>query len=65
MRRVVDALEAAGKLADTMIVFTSDNGFLWGEHGILNKIAPYEESIRVPMVVRYGSQVRTDARLAR
>ena len=64
VRRVVDALEATGKLADTMIVFTSDNGFLWGEHGILNKIAPYEESIRVPMVVRYGSQVRTDARLA-
>jgi arylsulfatase A-like enzyme len=62
--RIVAALEAAGKLEETMIVFTSDNGLLWGEHGILHKVVPYEESIRVPLVVRYGAQVRTDARLA-
>jgi N-acetylglucosamine-6-sulfatase len=61
--RVVAALEGAGKLEETMIVFTSDNGVLWGEHGILQKVVPYEESIRVPLVVRYGSQVRTDGRL--
>ena len=41
-----------------MVVFMSDNGFLYGEHrwgttGSMNKQVPYEESIRVPYVVRY------------
>jgi N-acetylglucosamine-6-sulfatase len=64
VRRVVGALEKAGELQKTMIVFTSDNGLLWGEHGILNKLVPYEESIRVPLVIRYGSRVHTEPRLA-
>ena len=62
--RIVDALQNEGKLEDTMIVFTSDNGLLWGEHRMLQKVVPYEESIRVPLVVRYGSASRTDARFA-
>jgi arylsulfatase A-like enzyme len=37
----------------TVIVFTSDNGYMWGEHGgVDNKTAPYEESIKVPMIIR-------------
>jgi len=36
-----------------MIVFMSDNGLLWGEHRWQSKMVPYEESVRVPMVVRY------------
>ncbi len=52
VRRLVDALEAAGELEDTAIVFTSDNGYLWGEHRLLGKVWPYEESIRVPLVIR-------------
>jgi hypothetical protein len=47
------ALKEAGKLADTLIVFTSDNGLGWGEHRRAHKLVPYEESIRVPLVVRY------------
>ena len=62
--RVVAALERAGKLNETMIVFTSDNGHLWGEHGIFHKVVPYEESIRVPLVIRYGSSVRAETRPA-
>jgi N-acetylglucosamine-6-sulfatase len=50
---MVAALQEAGKLADTLIVFTSDNGFGWGEHRRTHKIVPYEESIRVPLVIRY------------
>jgi N-acetylglucosamine-6-sulfatase len=50
---VVQALRDTGRLADTMIVFTSDNGILWGEHRWRVKNVPYEESIRVPMVIRY------------
>jgi N-acetylglucosamine-6-sulfatase len=53
VERIVEALKATGRLSNTMIVFMSDNGFLWGEHRIMGKEAPYEESIRVPMVIRY------------
>jgi arylsulfatase A-like enzyme len=54
---IVDALEDTGRLANTMIVFTSDNGFSWGEHRWVNKVAPYDEDIRVPMVVRFDPAV--------
>ncbi len=51
--RIVAALAATGRLHDTMIVFASDNGFSWGEHRWHDKITPWEENIRVPLVVRY------------
>ena len=51
--RILDALADEGRLRDTLLVFTSDNGMLWGEHRLFGKGAPYEESIRVPYVVRY------------
>ena len=49
---------ATGRLSNTMFVFMSDNGFLYGEHrwgltGSKNKKVPYEESIQVPYIVRY------------
>ncbi|MBA3631135.1 MAG: sulfatase-like hydrolase/transferase, partial [Actinobacteria bacterium] len=40
-------------LENTMIAFVSDNGFTWGEHRLQGKLTPYEESIRVPFIVRY------------
>jgi N-acetylglucosamine-6-sulfatase len=52
VQRLVLALEETGALANTVIVFTSDNGYTWGEHRLWNKMSPYEESIRVPLVVR-------------
>jgi N-acetylglucosamine-6-sulfatase len=53
--RILDALEQAGRLDDTLIVFTSDNGILHGEHRWTKKEAPYEEAIRVPLVVRWDA----------
>jgi N-acetylglucosamine-6-sulfatase len=51
--RIVRALRAAGELRDTLIVFTSDNGFMTGEHRLAaGKIVPYEPSIRVPLLMR-------------
>ncbi len=52
---VVDALRETGALANTVIVFTSDNGYLLGEHRLTpdrGKGSPYEPSVRVPLVVR-------------
>jgi N-acetylglucosamine-6-sulfatase len=69
--KLVQALAQTGRLGTTLIVFMSDNGFLWGEHrwgatGAQNKQVPYEESIRLPYVVRYDPLTavpRTDPNL--
>jgi N-acetylglucosamine-6-sulfatase len=62
---IVAKLGAIGQLHNTVIVFTSDNGFHWGEHNRLwGKMLPYEESIRVPLVVVMpGVGARTEKRL--
>ncbi|MGI8694001.1 MAG: sulfatase family protein [Geodermatophilaceae bacterium] len=50
--QMIDALEAAGELENTIIVFTSDNGYMLGEHRIhAGKTVAYEPSARVPLVV--------------
>jgi N-acetylglucosamine-6-sulfatase len=51
--RLLETLEATGRLDDTLVIFTSDNGFFWGEHGRGDKRMAYEESIRVPLVMRH------------
>lgn len=48
---IYDMLAQLGALDNTVIMFTSDNGFLWGEHTITEKGNAYEESILVPFVV--------------
>lgn len=63
--RLVTVLERSGELDRTVLVFTSDNGFLWGEHGLVSKVWPYEESIRVPLMIRapWITEPRTDDHL--
>lgn len=54
MGRIVEALDAKGILDETFIIFTSDNGFFYGEHALsLERRMPYEESIRSPFIIRY------------
>ena len=53
--RIVGALERTGRLQNTLLVFTSDNGIHHGEHRWTKKEAPYEESIRVPLVLRWDA----------
>jgi N-acetylglucosamine-6-sulfatase len=48
-----DELEELGLADNTVVVFTSDNGYLWLEHWLRLKNYPYEESIRVPLLIRY------------
>ncbi len=52
---VVKALVETGEWERTVIMFTSDNGFMNGEHRLTQKMQPYEESIRVPLYVRLPS----------
>ena len=56
--RILDALQETRQLDDTLVVFTSDNGYFWGEHGLGDKRAAYEESIRIPLVARYPRRIR-------
>jgi arylsulfatase A-like enzyme len=50
--RIVGALGSKGELANTLILFTSDNGFFHGEHRVPSgKVLPYEPSIRVPLIL--------------
>jgi len=48
---IVDELAQSGELDNTWIIFTSDNGYNLGAHRLIHKMAPYEESIRVPLLV--------------
>lgn len=50
--RVVDTLRKKGILDSTLIIFTGDNGFAFGEHGLIDKRTAYEESMRVPLLAR-------------
>lgn len=69
LRLVLDELGARGLVESTVFVYTSDNGVAWGEHLLAagRKAVPYEEQIRVPLVVRYDpitrSAPRTDGHL--
>ena len=57
--RILAVLEEQGRLDSTVIIFTSDNGFFFGEHGLgIERRLPYEESIRNVLLVRYPPLVR-------
>lgn len=49
---ILDRLEALALDRPTVVLFSSDNGILWGEHRLYRKALPYEEAIRVPLLVR-------------
>ena len=51
-REIIEELKLQGILDDTLIIFTTDNGFFHAEHGLAGKWYPYQESIRVPLIIR-------------
>ncbi|MBI5509607.1 MAG: sulfatase [Deltaproteobacteria bacterium] len=61
--RVLQTLEAQGELDNTFVFVTSDNGFMLGAHRRGDKRLMYEESIRIPMLVRFPPLVPAGARL--
>ena len=50
--KVLAELRAQDLDDNTLVIFTTDNGYFHGEHGLADKWYPYEESIRVPLIVR-------------
>ncbi|NJD08891.1 MAG: sulfatase [Gemmatimonadetes bacterium] len=55
--RLLDFLDGAGLAENTMVVYTSDQGFFLGDHGMFDKRFMYEESIRMPFLVRWPAAV--------
>lgn len=49
--KIYNTLVENNKQNNTIIIFTSDNGFMFGEHRFIGKYFPYEESIRVPLII--------------
>lgn len=58
INRLLNTLEELGILDDTIIIFTSDNGYFHGEHRRGDKRLMYEESLRIPMLMRYPKAVQ-------
>ncbi|MFW6155421.1 MAG: sulfatase [Planctomycetota bacterium] len=55
--RLLDYLDAEGLTDDTMVIYTSDQGFFLGDHGWYDKRLMYEESLRMPFIVRYPREI--------
>ncbi|MFB3827081.1 MAG: sulfatase [Bryobacteraceae bacterium] len=61
--RLMDCLESLKIDGDTIIVFSGDNGFFHGEHGLHGKMEAYEEALRVPMLARFPREIKAGQRL--
>ena len=60
---VLDYLEESGLAENTVVVYTSDQGFYLGEHGWFDKRFMYEESFRTPLLVRYPKEIKPGTRI--
>lgn len=56
--RLVDYLKSTGEYENTVILYTSDQGFMLGEHDYIDKRWMYEESLRIPLIIRYPRFIR-------
>lgn len=63
--RLLWALDAAGLSEDTILIFTSDHGDYLGSHGRVQKSGLHEESIRIPLIVRWPQQRRSRGQVVR
>jgi N-acetylglucosamine-6-sulfatase len=63
--RIMDTLQELGLLESTLVMLMSDNGFLHGEHGLIDKRCMYEESIRVPLLAHCPELIPSGQRSSR
>jgi arylsulfatase A-like enzyme len=61
--QVLDYLDEAGLTENTIVVYTSDQGFYLGEHGWFDKRFMYEESFRTPLLMRYPKEIKPGTKL--
>ncbi len=57
IKRLIDFLEEVNQLKNTVIIYTSDQGFLLGEHDLMDKRWMYEESMRMPFIVHWPEKI--------
>ena len=62
VKRLFDYLEAEGIMDHTIIIYTGDQGFMLGEHDYIDKRWMYEESMRMPFLVRYPQAIKASSR---
>jgi arylsulfatase A-like enzyme len=60
--RVLAFLDRSGLASNTLVVYTSDQGFFLGDHGLFDKRFMYEESIRMPFLVRWPASIKPGTR---
>ena len=58
IQRVIDLLKAEGIYDNTVIIYTGDQGFMLGEHDYIDKRWAYEESMRMPFIIRYPKSIK-------
>ena len=62
VKRLFDYLESEGLMDNTVIIYTGDQGFMLGEHDYIDKRWMYEESMRMPFLVRYPKSIKADTK---
>lgn len=55
--RVMEALEATGQLANTLVIYTADQGYGLAEHGFSQKVAPYDATIASPLIISQPGRI--------
>jgi len=61
--QVLKVLDDIGELENTVIIYSSDNGYFMGEHTYKDKRLAYENSIRVPMIIRYPKLIKKNSEI--
>nr|WP_262711414.1 sulfatase [Gramella jeungdoensis] len=61
--KLLDYLEKSGLAENTVVIYTADQGYFLGEHGFFDKRMIYEESLRMPFVIRYPKEIKGGQRI--
>lgn len=61
--KLLDYLESEGIADNTIVIYTADQGYFLGEHGFFDKRMMYEESLRMPFVIRYPKEIKGGRRI--
>ena len=54
--RIISALEESGLASNTLVIYSADQGFAVGEHGLNQKVAPYDAAISSPLIIRWDGK---------